>query len=690
MFDAYCRLLHRLTDEVSWQESRYEMESKLLPHGQVAQRLELNATESPISEKFIHSLFFEQVPERPDQPAVITPKRTLNYSELQKNANKVAHWLRQQEARPNSLVAVVMEKGWEQVVAVLGILNSGAAYLPVDAGLPEERLLFLLENGQVSLVLTQSWYDHKIKWPKGTERFCVDRIDQLTLDESPLNPSQGPDDLAYVIYTSGTTGQPKGVMIDHRGVVNTVLDINHRFGMTSEDRVLALSALNFDLSVYDVFGILAAGGTIVLPEAFSDRNPAHWAELVTEHRVTIWNTVPALMQMLVEFQAGRSENLPKSLRLTMMSGDWIPTELPGRIMAMGEGIEIVSLGGATEASIWSILYPIKQVDPSWTGIPYGRPMVNQRIHVLNEAFTPCPLWVPGQLYIGGIGLAKGYWRDEEKTNASFITHPYTGERLYRTGDMGRCLPDGNIEFLGRDDSQVKIGGHRIELGEIETALKQHPRVQAAVVAAAGEERGNKRLVAYIVPALDFIDGRDAGTGEVCDQSKVSTTGLESRDILAKRLFAEELRDFLKGKLPGYMVPLRFNLLDALPLSANGKVDRKALPESTGIELKTETAQVEPRTEMERVLAGIWQEILGIKKVGVNENIFELGGDSVKAIQIIAKANHRGLLLSPGDIFEHQTITELAKAGGTIRDTSASLIKPVSRQLRQAAGQRSVE
>ncbi len=684
MFAAYYRLLHRLTDaEESWQESRYEMENQLLPHGHLAERLAVNATESPISEKLIHSLFFEQVSERPHQPAVISPKRTLSYSELQKSANKVGHWLQQKKARPNSLVAVVMEKGWEQVVAVLGILSSGAAYIPVDASLPEERILYLLENGQVSLVLTQSWYDHKIKWPKGIERLCVDQVDQLALAESSITPCQGPEDLAYVMYTSGTTGQPKGVMIDHRGVVNTVLDINQRFGVTSADRVLALSALNFDLSVYDVFGILAAGGTMVIPEAFANRNPAHWVELALQHQVTIWNTVPALMQMLVEFQAGRSEKIPKSLRLVMMSGDWIPMDLPDQIWAMGDGVDVVSLGGATEASIWSILYPIEQIDHSWVSIPYGKPMVNQHIYVLNSAFTPCPVWVAGQLYIGGIGLARGYWRDEEKTNASFITHPYTGERLYRTGDMGRCLPDGNIEFLGREDSQVKISGHRIELGEIETVLKKHPRVQATVVMTVGEEREKRRLVAYVVADLEVIDSGRTKADEASDPLKITITCSEKREIGAKRLFAGELRDFLKGKLPEYMVPLSFVLLDALPLSANGKVDRRALPELAEIELKTEIAQVAPGTEMERVLAGIWQEILGIKNIGVNENIFELGGDSVKAIQIIAKANQMGLLLSPRDIFEHQTIADLAMARGAIRDTSASSIKPISRQLRQS-------
>ena len=269
--------------------------------------------------------------------------------------------------------------------------------------------------------------------------------------------------------------------------------------MRPEDRVLALSSLSFDLSVYDIFGTLAAGGTIIIPSASATRDPAHWAEVMVQEQVTVWNSVPALMAMLVEYAAGRPEVLPHALRLVLLSGDWIPVTLPDRIKALVEGVQVISLGGATEASIWSILYPIETVDPAWKSIPYGKPMVNQRFHVLNEALEPCPVWVPGQLYIGGIGLAKGYWRDEEKTCASFITHPRTGERLYRTGDLGRYLPDGNIEFLGREDFQVKLQGYRIELGEIEAALTQHPAVRVAVVTAVGEPQGNKRLVAYVVP-----------------------------------------------------------------------------------------------------------------------------------------------------------------------------------------------
>ena len=496
MFDAYCRLLQRLANEEdAWQKTTRQ----LIPGAQLEKRAAVNATEAPISSEMLHTLFAAQVSQRSKEPAVVSSNRTLSYEELSNRSNKVGHLLREKGAQPNTLVAVVMEKGWEQVVGVLGVLQSGAAYLPIDPSIPKERLWHLLNDGKVNLVLTQSWLEENLEWPDDVQRFSVDKMDLVDKDSRPLDPVQRPEDLAYVIYTSGSTGLPKGVMIDHSGAVNTILDVNKRFGVGPEDRVLALANLNFDLSVYDIFGTLAAGGTIVLPEAAGTKDPAHWLKLMEQKQVTVWNSVPALMQMLVEYASGRTEVVPQSLRLALLSGDWIPLDLPDQIKALVDGVQVISLGGATEASIWSNLYPIEKVNPDWKSIPYGRPMVNQRFYVLNEFLEDCPDWVPGQLYIGGIGLAKGYWQDKEKTKDSFIVHPRTGERLYRTGDLGRYLPDGNIEFLGREDFQVKIRGYRIELGEIEAALKQHLGVKDAVVIALGESREEKQLVGYVVP-----------------------------------------------------------------------------------------------------------------------------------------------------------------------------------------------
>jgi amino acid adenylation domain-containing protein len=495
MFAAYERLIGRLADaEGAWREPARD----LLPAAQLRLLAEYNATAAPVPEGLLHEPFLAQASRRPEAPAVITSARRLTYGQLDRASLALAHRLRRLGVRPNQLVGIVMEKGWEQVVAALAILRAGGAYLPIDARLPAERLRYLLERGEAAVALTQPPFADTLEWPAGVERIVVDEADLEGPALEPLPAIQGPEDLAYVIFTSGSTGLPKGVMIDHRGALNTCVDVNLIFGVGPDDRVLALSQLSFDLSVYDIFGLLAAGGALVIPDAGTHRDPRHWAELCTREGVTVWDSVPALMEMLVEYGTGRPGALAFPLRAVTMSGDWIPPSLPDRIRAAFPGVQVVSMGGATEASIWSIHYPIGEVGEEWVSIPYGRPMRNQTFFVLDHDLEPRPVGVPGALYIGGIGLAQGYWRDEEKTRASFVIHPRTGERLYRTGDLGRMLPDGNIEFLGRDDFQVKIQGHRIELGEIESALAQHPAVAAAVVTAWGDPRGAKQLAGYVV------------------------------------------------------------------------------------------------------------------------------------------------------------------------------------------------
>lgn len=525
MFAAYCDLLMRLSEsDAVWEEPLRD----LLPEAQARQRAEVNATDAPLSSSLLHELFAAQLATRGNEPAVISARRTLSYLDVAALANRIGRRLRALGALPNTLVAIVMEKGWEQVAGVLGVLNSGAAYVPIDPDLPVERLHQLLEDGSVGLVLTQSWIEQRLSWPNGLTRLCVDDAQAWASDSpDPLPRVQEPEDLAYVIYTSGSTGRPKGVMIDHRGAVNTVLDINRRYGVGPHDRVLALSALNFDLSVYDIFGLLAAGGAIVMPHAGSGKDATHWSEMLMLHQVTVWNTVPALLQMLVEYSEGRAELAHTPVRLAMLSGDWIPVDLHRRVARLWHDTKVFSLGGATEASIWSIDYPIEAVDPEWTSIPYGKPLSNQTYHVLNETLEPCPVWVPGQLYIGGIGLAKGYWRDSVKTDASFIVHPDSGERIYKTGDLGRYLPDGNIEFLGREDFQVKVNGYRIELGEVEAAMLQHPAVREVVVVAPGKTKETRQLVAYFVARQ--LESTDA------ESLKAPVTGLDSLDKVEFKL-----------------------------------------------------------------------------------------------------------------------------------------------------------
>jgi len=625
MFGAFCGLLERLADsDEAWRETHVP----LVPEAQLASRV-IDTAAAPPGDELLHALFESRAREDPARDAVITPRLTLSFGSLAKRSEELSRRLRRRGARPNRLVAVVMEKGWEQVVAVLGALKAGAAYLPVDPALPAERRRALLELGEVELAVTQPWLDETLEWPETVSRVTVDEEEpEPAADTRPEPVEIGPDHLAYVIFTSGSTGTPKGVMIDHRGAVNTILDVNRRFDVGAGDRVLALSSLSFDLSVYDVFGLLAAGGAVVMPEPGAARDPAAWAALIRRHGVTLWNSVPALLEMLVEHAAGRPDVDLSSLRLALLSGDWIPVQLPDAVREIVAGLEVISLGGATEASIWSVLYPIAAVVPSWTSIPYGRPMTKQTISVLDHRLEPRPTWVPGDLFIGGAGLAHGYWRNEETTRKSFLSHPRSGERLYRTGDVGRYLPTGDVEFLGREDFQVKIQGHRIELGEIEAALARHPAVQSAVASAVGGERFNRRLGAWVVPQPGTeIDG-------------------------------EELRRHLRAILPEYMVPGSIVLLSQLPLTANGKVDRQALPLPGDAE--TPSAGEAAPTPVEELVAGVWSQTLHLDGCGLHQDFFELGGDSLAAIRVLARIREIfGVDVVLRDLFEAPTVAGLA-------------------------------
>ena len=645
MFAAYGDLLHRLADDddAAWHAPR----RRCLPEAHRHARAQVNATAGELTPRLLHEPFLAHAAAQPTAPAVICSERTLSYGELARLSGHLARRLRAAGAQPNRLVAVVMDKGWEQVVAVLAILQAGAGYLPVDPALPTERFHHLLAHGEVALVVTQPRLLDALAWPSGVDVLAVDLAALAGEDLGPLPPAQSWDDLAYVIYTSGSTGLPKGVMIDHRGALNTIVDLNQRFAIGPADRVLGLSALNFDLSVYDIFGTLAAGAALVLPDAGTTREPAHWAELIARERVTLWSSVPALMQMLVEYLEGLGQPIADSLRRAWLSGDWIPVDLPHRVRALQPAVELISMGGATEASIWSILYPIGEVDPAWTSIPYGKPMRNQTFHVVDDRLEDCPVWVPGQLVIGGTGVALGYWRDPERTREAFFVDDATGERRYRTGDLGRYLPDGNLEFLGREDSQVKIRGHRIELGEIETALRGHPGVRSAVAAAIGRDRSSLRLIAYVVrePASLAADGAPQ---------------VEGGAQVTEAVGVADLRALVAAKLPEHMVPATVMFVDELPVSANGKIDRNALPVP---DLHGEHAAdiVAPRTPLEQVIADAWAGVLGVARIGVRDTFFDLGGDSV--MMITAHRRLRDVLqreLTVVELFQYPTVESLAK------------------------------
>jgi amino acid adenylation domain-containing protein len=606
-----------------------------------------NATAIPFPhDHCLHQLYEAQALRQPDAPAAVCGDERLSYRELNQRANQVAHELQARGVGPNILIGLCMERSLDLVVALLGIAKAGGAYVPLDPSYPAERLQFMVEDTRVPVLLTQQRLADRL--PQGGAQIVrIDADWSQIAERSTEQPASGvaPTDLAYVIYTSGSTGRPKAVLLDHRGRVNNFCDFNRRFTIDSGDRVLALSSPSFDMSAYDVFGTLAAGGTIVLPTRSQERDPAGWAALIREHAVTIWHSAPALLELLVDHVADQGETLADSLRLVLLGGDWIPVTLPDRLRALTPVAAVISLGGATEVSMDSTIYRIEHTDPAWRSIPYGQPMANQRCYILDRQLQPVPIGVPGELHLGGVGVAWGYLNNPDLTAAKFIPNAFSdvpGERIYKTGDLARYGADGTIELLGRIDFQVKIRGLRIELGEIEAALREHPAIKEGVVVARADSGGDTRLVAYIVTDEPGTKNHEPERGE-----------LDSADLHA----------FLKQTLPNYMLPSTFVVLPALPLTPNGKLDRRTLTHTMpmpSIEQATAT-YVAPGNAVEARLAAVWSEVLHVATIGIDDDFFALGGDSFKAIKVLQKLDGRTTLV---DLFRNPTIRALAEVLAT--------------------------
>jgi len=580
----------------------------------------------------IHGLFESRAAACADTAAVSCNNLSLTYRELDTASNRLARRLARLGAGRGTLVAVCMDRNVDLIVGLLGALKAGAAYVPLDPAYPAERLAFMLADTHAPVLLTEQRLLAKLPPHEArTILLDADRADIAAEDGSNVASGAGPDDLAYVIYTSGSTGTPKGVCIRHRSVLNLLADFDRRRALSAGDPCSLWTSVSFDVSVYEIFSALLAGGTLCIATDAIRFDGAVFMEWMRENRIAS-AYIPPLM--LSDFAAWVERNPGAAAMKRLLVGvEPINELLLAAIAERIPGLVVVNGYGPTEATVSCTLWTL---DPSAAvdrNVPIGRPVQNSQIYLLDARRRPVPVGVPGEILVGGDGLATGYLNRPDLTGERFVPNPFgsEGSRLYRTGDLARYSRDGSIEFIGRIDYQVKIRGFRVEPGEIEIVLGQHPNVKDAVVLARADRSGSKRLVAYAVPAA----GAELGAGD--------------------------LRDYLKEKLPDYMVPTAFVMMDSFPLTPNGKLDRSKLPEPELSRSDLRAAYVAPRTEVEARLAAIWEKVLGVKQIGVTDNFFELGGHSVLAVRIFAEITKTlGTQIELAAIFQSPTIEELAR------------------------------
>jgi amino acid adenylation domain-containing protein len=597
-------------------------ELPLLTETERRQLLWWNQTAAPYPEdQCIHQLFEAQVEQQPEAVAVTFEAQHLSYRELNRRANKVAHYLQRLGVGPERLVGICMERSIEMVVALLGVLKAGGAYLPLDPSYPTQRLAFMLADAQVQILLAQQPLLERVA-PEAAQTICLDADWEAIAQENEQNPSSRvrPENLAYCIYTSGSTGRPKGALLTHRGLCNLAVAQRRAFSIDSRSRILQFASFSFDASVWETFMALANGATLCLTRAAVIASSDELHRLLEQEQITVVTLPPSVLAVLSE------EALP-ALKSVIAAGESCARELVKR-WAIGRNF--YNAYGPTETTVCAAMELCSESLASHP--PIGRPLTNTRLYVLDRALQPVPVGVAGELHIGGLSLARGYLNRPELTAEKFIPDPFAtepGQRLYKTGDLVRYLADGKIEFLGRIDDQVKVRGLRIELGEIESLLKQHPRVRSSVVIAQDGPQRNKRLVAYVVA--------------------------EGEQILE----AGELKSFLRNQLPEYMVPSAFVRLEQLPLLPNGKVDRRALPAPPPGSV--DSTYVKPQTPLEELIAGVWQEILGVERVGTEDNFFDLGGHSLLMTRVHSRLQELlGREVPIVEMFRYPTIKALAQ------------------------------
>lgn len=649
MFELFVALAHALSDGGVWGVSAQTVrQQNMQPE---------DFTVAPQARQSLVGPFLKRAASTPAATALITPEKTLTYGELDRLSGELARRLSAElRVSRGELVGIAIPKGWLQVVAVLAVLRAGAAYLPLNVSDPKNRILTILAEGGVRFALCGAQ----------THGFLADadcQLAEISVENTPLlladfsgqasaataasgtgkdrfcgqiaaagaSADLDPEATAYVIFTSGSTGKPKGVAVSHQSALNTILDVNSRNAVEPNDRVFGISQLNFDLSVYDIFGALAAGAALVLPQHAEFAEPLEWVRLVEHTQVTVWNSVPALAQLLLD-SARATGGCLNHVRLFMLSGDWLPVELAQSILSLPQKPRLVSMGGATEAAIWSVEKVVDALLPGQKTVPYGKPLSGQMLYVLDVSLRPCPLWVPGEIYIAGVGLAQEYLHRPELTEQAFFSHPLTDERLYRTGDWGRMLPNGDIEFMGRDDTQVKINGMRIELGEIESAIADMPGVRQAVAVVAEHTQGRK-IVAFAQPDEQHeVDGQSIGLA-------------------------------LKSRLPYSWLPAEICLESTFPLTANGKIDRRALTARAETALSNRRAKESsvPETRAQQQIADVWAAVLNGARPGVSVSFFDAGGTSFLAMQLSTRLT--AVLQRPVpvlSVFQYTTIASQAK------------------------------
>ncbi|WP_026785829.1 non-ribosomal peptide synthetase [Planktothrix rubescens] len=589
------------------------------------------------ADKCIYQLFEEQVERTPHAVAVVFEGQQLTYNELNCRANQLAHYLQTLGVGSEVLVGISVERSLEMIVGLLGILKAGGAYVPLDPDYPTERLQFMLEDSQVSLLLTQQ---HLLEsFPQSSEMatpkiICLDSDHQIIPKNVNPENSVTTSNLAYVIYTSGSTGKPKGAMNTHLGISNRLLWMQEAYQLTTEDCILQKTPFSFDVSVWELFWPLLNGARLVFAKPNGHKDASYLVKLIQEQQVTTLHFVPSMLQIFLTEKG--IENCT-SIKRVICSGEALSLELQERFFTR-LAYELHNLYGPTEAAI-DVTFWQCQSDSNLKTVPIGQPIANTQIYILDSNLQPVPIGILGEIHIGGAGLARGYLNRPELTQEKFIPNPfsnYPDSRLYKTGDLARYLPDGNIEYLGRIDNQVKIRGFRIELGEIETILSQYSAVKTAIVMAREDETEQKRLVAYVVSQAEGISAQQ-------EQSLLPVT---------------ELRQFLKAKLPEYMVPSAFVILESLPLTSNGKVDRRALPAP---DFQSEEQYVAPRNPIEEILAAIWVKVLKVEQVGIHDNFFELGGHSLLATQLISRIRKAFKVEMPlRELFVAPTVAALAQ------------------------------